>query len=173
MKGNVIFASRYLIMAGVVTALLVLPGCERPPHDRGSTSAAAIGSDPVHDLSRDEAEGGHTLHRHVGRTDTELKQRLDEEPNISAASTYSDRATAERAVGAALEQNRAKIERWLQRPGSHPNLVVDYDGDPRHPLGRSWKRGADAPEPCSQAVVVLKWDGNARYHVLTTYPECR
>src|SRR5689334_2318109 len=48
-----------------------------------------------HDLSADEAMGGHTLQRHVGRTDAELRARLDREPQISSASTYTDRATAE------------------------------------------------------------------------------
>src|SRR5579864_5377284 len=69
------------------------------------------------DLSQDEAAGGHTLRKHVGRSDEELRQRLRHERNIAAASTWSDRETAERAVGTAVEQNREKIERWLNRQG--------------------------------------------------------
>jgi uncharacterized protein YcbX len=109
----------------------------------------------------------------VGRTDEELRERLRHERNISAASTYADRATAEMAVGVALQQNQAKIERWLEREGGHPNLVIDYDGDPAHPIGRTLHRGDDQSQPCSHAVVVLKWDGDHHYHVLTSYPECR
>jgi hypothetical protein len=51
--------------------------------------------------------------------------------------------------------------------------VLDYDGDPSHPIGRSLRRDADQPEPCSHATVVLKWNGDKDYYVLTSYPECR
>ena len=77
-----------------------------------------------------------------------------------------------RAVGAALEQQNNKISLWLDRD-THPNLVLDYDGDAAHPFGRSLRRGEDRVQPCSHAVIVLKWDGPNRYHVLTAYPECR
>ena len=40
--------------------------------------------------------GGHTLARHVDKTDAELAERLRLEPQLSAASTYTDRAVAER-----------------------------------------------------------------------------
>jgi hypothetical protein len=137
------------------------------PLDQRSASA------PLRDLSGDESQGGHTLRKHVGRTDDELRQRLGRERNISAASTWTDRETAERAVGIALEQHRDKIDRWLNHQGGHPNLVVDYDGDSSHPVGRSLRRDADQPEPCSHATVVLKWTGGNNYYVLTSYPECR
>jgi len=130
-------------------------------------------SGPVRDLSQDEAAGGHTLRKHVGRSDEQLRQRLRQERNIAAASTWSDRGTAERAVGTAIEQNQGKIDRWLNRPGGHPNLVIDYDGDPSHPVGRTRRRNADQTEPCSHATVVLKWTGPNDYYVLTSYPECR
>jgi hypothetical protein len=130
-------------------------------------------SGSVRDLSQDEAAGGHTLRKHVGRSDEELRQRLRHERNIAAASTWSDRETAERAVGTAVEQNRERIERWLDRQGGHPNLVIDYDGDPSHPIGRTLRRDADQVEPCSHATVVLKWTGPNDYYVLTSYPECR
>jgi hypothetical protein len=38
-----------------------------------------------YDLGHDEARGGHTLARHVARTDGELRERLARERNISAA----------------------------------------------------------------------------------------
>jgi hypothetical protein len=174
MRSPVPKASPWIVVIAL-TALLAIPGCERPPQDRSVTekNAEQLHSAARHDLSQDESEGGHTLHRHVGRSDEELRQRLEQEPNISAASTYTDRATAESVVATVLEQQRPRIERWLQRSGGHPNLVLDYDGDPKHPIGRSLRRGATSLEPCSHAVVVLKWDGDREYHVLTSYPECK
>lgn len=125
----------------------------------------------IRDLSQDEAAGGHTLRKHVGRTDDELRERLSRERNISAASTWTDRPTAERSIGAALAQNQARIQRWLDRSNSRSNLVLDYDGD--SPLGRTMPRGAGQSEPCSHATIVLKRTGDRDYYVLTAYPECR
>lgn len=169
-------------LAGVFATLasLWLLGCQTTqPRASGSSIAPRTtftegkNSGPPHDLSQDESAGGHTLRKHVGRTNDQLRERLRHERNISAASTWTDRDTAEHAVGIALEQNRAKIERWLNREGGHPNLVIDYDGEPSHPLGRSLRRGADQPEPCAQATIVLRWTGPNDYYVLTSYPECR
>lgn len=124
---------------------------------------------PTRDLAADEEKGGHTLKRHVGKTDADLRQRLAQE-RISTASTYTDRGTAEAAVGAALEQNKDRIERWRNKQGGHPNLVLDYSSD--KPLGRTLHRGDTESQPCSHAVVVLKFDPPNEDHVLTSYPQC-
>ena len=79
-----------------------------------------------YDLERDEHRGGHTLSRHVGRSDADLRERLRREREISAASTYTDRAIAERAVAQALAKNRARVDQWLAREGPRPNLALDY-----------------------------------------------
>jgi hypothetical protein len=137
----------------------------------GASETGTAGS--IRDLSRDESAGGHTLRKHVGRTDDQLRERLRRERNISAASTWTDREAAERAVGSALEQNREKINRWLSRDGGHANLVIDYDGDPAHPIGRSLRRDANQPGPCAHATIVLRWMSPNDYYILTSYPECR
>lgn len=123
------------------------------------------------DLQRDEKRGGHTLSRHVGLTDAQLRERLKREQGISAASTYTDRATAEEAVAAALKASRKRVERWAARDGARTNLVVEWPGTGRV-LGRTLRRGAKEPVPCTRALVVLKWDEEAEiYYVLTSYPE--
>ena len=157
----------------MVTLLLQL-ACQQAAQTSarvGRSSGSA--SVPAHDLSLDDAAGGHTLRKHVGRTDEELEARLRRERNISAASTYTDRATAEMAVGIALQQGHEKIGRWLERTGGHPNLVLDYEGEAARPIGRTLRRGESVAQPCSHAVVVLRWAGGGEYYVLTTYPECR
>ena len=150
---------------------VILVACTHPPAPGNAQSAPFSGAGR-RDLSQDEASGGHTLRKHVGRTDAELRERLEHEREISAASTWNDRASAEATVGAAIADQNSKISRWLGRD-SHPNLVLDYDGDPAHPFGRTLRRGEDQVQPCSHAVIVLKWDGPNNYHVLTAYPECR
>ena len=130
---------------------------------------AALATNNRYDLARDEDRGGHTLERHIGKSDSELRQRLESE-SISADSTYADRATAEMAVGAAIRENNRRIENWLHRPGGHSNLVLDYDSST--PLGRSMRLNDNRSFPCSHAVVVLKWINPQQYYVLTSYPEC-
>lgn len=158
-----------LTLALVLAA--VMAACTHPPNS-GNVQSGPVSATASRDLSQDEAAGGHTLKKHVGRTDAELRERLEHEREISAASTWNDRGSAEAAIGAAIVDQNNKISRWLGRD-SHPNLVLDDDGDPAHPFGRTLRRGEDRVEPCAHAVIVLKWDGPNSYHVLTAYPECR
>jgi len=130
---------------------------------------AALDSSIRYNLQRDEARGGHTLQRHVGKSDAELRERLQNE-SISADSTYADRTTAEMAVAAAIRENPRRIDNWLHRPGGHSNLVLDYDSNA--PLGRSMRLSDAQSFSCAHAVVVLKWINPQTYYVLTSYPEC-
>jgi hypothetical protein len=129
---------------------------------------------PRRDLTLDEQRGGHTLARHVGRTDDQLRQRLRDQPNISAASTYSDRETAERVVGLVLQESADTLEAWTRRRGSRPNLALRTATPRAPPVGRVLNRGARTPVPARGAVVVLRWDQpRDTYYVLTSYPENR
>jgi hypothetical protein len=177
-------AGSILFRRALVSSLLMLLACIACNSQQHGESAVkpdfpvlpkseTAGSGSARDLSQDESAGGHTLRKHVGRTDDQLRERLRHERNISAASTWTDRNTAQQAVGTALEQSRAKIDRWRSRDGGHANLVIDYDGDQSHPIGRSLRRDADQPEPCSHATIVLRWAPPDSYYVLTSYPECR
>jgi hypothetical protein len=165
-----------LILAVVAVALGELLACH-PTSSRGNAAEQSSRSGPLssigpaRDLSQDEAAGGHILRKHVGRTDEQLLERLDHERNISGASTYTDRATAEQVVGAAIARSQGRIQHSLDRGGGHPNLVLDYDSD--QPIGRTINRGESQSRPCSHALIVLKYDAPSGYHVLTSYPECR
>ena len=61
---------------------------------------------PTRDLSQDERAGGHILRKHVGQTEEDLRERLGREQHITGASTYTDRATAEHVVGAAIAESQ-------------------------------------------------------------------
>lgn len=141
-----------------------------PPPAVEQERAAAPAPVPVHDLSVDEAMGGHTLQRHVGRSDAELIERLRREPHISSASTYTDRRTAETVVGAALQSDDRAFKAWRERTGRRPNFALRYRAD--RVIGRSVARGHTTSVPCDRAVIVLSWDnGRRRSYVLTSYPE--
>jgi CDI toxin RNase A-like protein len=176
MRGRVLVFLRSLSVLLTIAVFGALSGCQSP-----STPAAPTNASPstkldalptaLRDLSADEAQGGHTLSKHVGKSDEDLRQRLTREHNISAASTYTDRDTAQKVVGTVLDQQREKIQRWLERSGEHSNLALDYRGE--HPIGRTLRRGSSSAQPCSQALVVLRYAGGGQYYVLTSYPECR
>jgi hypothetical protein len=165
--------------------LLALSGCDQPgsaPHTTVAASSPPLASAPasgardqtpqVRDLAIDESMGGHTLARHVGKSDAELGERLRHEPQISSASTYTDRATAERVVGVALATSSRKLDAWEHRHGRRPNLALYYEDRSNHSIGRSLSRGQPASTPCDRAIIVLRWDERRdRFFVLTSYPE--
>jgi hypothetical protein len=134
-------------------------------------SAGKSGSSDRYDLGRDEQRGGHTLDKHVGRTDEELRERLDRQRDISAASTWTDRTAAEETVAAALRRNQDKVNRWNDRGFPRANLALHFDAG--RPIGRTMHHNESSSEPCSGAVVVLKADRDGGFFVLTTYPEDR
>ena len=128
----------------------------------------------LYDLEHDEALGGHTLARHVGRTDEQLAERLRREPQISAASTYSDALMAKTTIALTIAQSRGRIDAWAARRGPRPNLVLNYVQRTGGPIGRSLARGARQAQPCDRALVVLRWlEREKTWIVLTSYPEAR
>ena len=175
--------ARWLLL--VLASVALHAGCQATPSPQpGATVAEVQRTQPQrapepapaasaerHDLGQDERRGGHTLARHVGRTDDDLRDRLKREPQISAASTYTDRPTAERAVAAALAHDRTRINRWLEREGQRPNLTIDYHDASGASIGRSLMRRSSRVVSCSDALVVLRWDGRDGFYVLTSYPE--
>jgi hypothetical protein len=174
LKRGAIFGAAFFVA-------LALTGCGRseaptpsrsasppPPAAREVSHAERSSSD--RDLSSDDAMGGHTLARHVGKTDDELRERLRREPNISSASTYTDRATAEAVVGAALLSPSRSFETWRNRTGRRPNFVLHYAA--HRVIGRSIGRHRSGAVPCEDALVVVRWDDRReRFYVLTSYPE--
>jgi hypothetical protein len=169
-------ASILILIAFAITVPLC--ACSGQQDKPGRIEAIVVGTTTPapqrfrRNLSEDESHGGHTLSRHVGRTDEDLRQRLQRE-RISAASTYTDVLAAEQTVGATLHTNADRVQNWAQREGRKPNLALDFHGDAAHPVGRTMHRGDSTAQPCSNAVVVLKSEGSNGYYVLTSYPECR
>jgi CDI toxin RNase A-like protein len=140
---------------------------ERSQESRWGTKQSGL----AHDLGADEAQGGHTLSRHVARSDADLRERLEREKNISAASTYTDRATAEAVVSEVLEHN-PRLQRWEDRGGRRPNLTLDYRGVASRPIGRCMQQGSSVAVAAWDAIVVLKASRDGGFYVLTSYPEC-
>ena len=169
---------RTALLLGLALALVSSAGCgaepQRETSPREEHRQAQAGSREAakrYDLSRDEARGGHTLARHVARTDDELRERLARERNITAASTWTDRDTAETAVAEAMAEERGRVDSWMRRGFPRANLALHYNAG--RVIGRSLRRGDSQMVECSSAVIVLRADGPESFYVLTTYPEAR
>jgi hypothetical protein len=165
MKSQHTWRSLFLVSAFWICGCgQISPPVNAPSSEQPRRAPVSIPSADRYDLARDEQRGGHTLERHVGRTDAELQERLERERNISAASTWTDRATAEEVVAEALRAERRRIESWMRR-------ALHYDAG--RAIGRSLRRGENQVVPCTSAVIVLKPSGADSFYVLTTYPEAR
>jgi Bacterial CdiA-CT RNAse A domain len=169
---------RFIFLLCLLGGLFAVSGCgsgqspeDRQEDRRPKVAAEFPTSSSGYDLGRDEQRGGHTLARHVARTDDELRERLGRERNISAASTWTDRATAEAVVGKALAAERGRVESWTRRGFPRANLALHYNAG--RVIGRSLRRGDAQTVPCSSTVIVLRADGPESFYVLTTYPEAR
>ena len=174
---NVSWGSRLWVLA-LSAAFAAAAGCGPPPQTQTpSTTQPTKRNEELrrgtarYDLARDEERGGHTLGRHVGRTDAELQERLERERSISAASTWTDRETAETVVAEALGAERGRVEIWMRRGYPRTNLALHYDAG--RVIGRSLRRDDNHTVDCTSAVIVLRADGPESFYVLTTYPEAR
>jgi len=147
------------------------PVVSHPGETGSGTASSAAPARERHDLSRDEQRGGHILERHVARTDEELRERLQRERNISAASTWTDRETAEETIAEALHAELGRIENWMRRGYPRANLALHFGAG--REIGRSLRRGETETVYCRLAVIVLRADGPDEYYVLTAYPEAR
>ena len=97
----------------------------------GAARVAAIRSGRIH-LTEHEAVagsriGGHTLARHVGRTEAQLRARLAAEPQIPMASSFSSVRTAERAVSRVLRVHAGTVRSWAQTAGQGSRLSLTLD----------------------------------------------
>ena len=81
---------------------------------------------PPNWLQQQENLGGHTISRHVGKTDQQLFNRLINSPRISAASTYPNLPTASTNIQNALRANSTILNRWVIGAAVGEKRVVDY-----------------------------------------------
>jgi filamentous hemagglutinin len=115
-----------------------------------------------------EDAGGHLIERHVGMSDADLANRLATS-NVSSASTFTDRASAETAVSAAIDSNRSAIQDYLAG-NSNGYLAIEYVAPT--PVGTSLSRGATNSVPVNNVRVVITKDPTmpTGYRIVTGYP---
>lgn len=94
---------------------------------------------------------------------------MEAEPNIPAASTFPDRATAESSAARAIAANPQKVEESLSSTNTQTRITHTYT----QPVGVSLLRDRNDYVPAYKAIFVLKKDPRAPegYFLLTGFPE--
>ena len=133
------------------------------------STVAFVPSIPGGGLDFHEAAGGHTLERHVGKTEAQLAQRLASETRISAASSFTDRSVAESAIAEAISRNQSAIDSWMKSRGNR--YTIDYNAN--RIIGITLRRRASKATSASRMKIVLQRSDKLPpgYFILTAYPE--
>ncbi|SDY35332.1 RHS repeat-associated core domain-containing protein, partial [Pseudomonas sp. NFACC08-1] len=121
-------------------------------------------------LAAHEARGGHLMKKHIGRSEAQLRKRLDSEPHVPTASTFPDRATAESKVSSVLRMKETEIDEFLNKKLENKLLLQQSFPSP---AGVGVIRKSGKLEPLSVVTLVLKKskESPVGYNLLTGYVE--
>ena len=133
------------------------------------TTIAFVPSIPGGGLDFHEAAGGHTLKKHVGKTEAELAQRLDSEKRISGASSFTYRSVAEAAIAEAMSKKQSANDSWMKSRANR--YTIDYDANKI--IGITMRRGASKATQTSRLRIILQRSNKLPpgYFILTAYPQ--
>lgn len=117
-----------------------------------------------------ELLGGHTKAKHIGKSESWLKNRLESDPDIGDfASSFRNEAVANRVQGRFVNRFKAEIDEWLKSDRNRP-LSIKFDMN--EPVGIVVERGKNGHIVTSNVRVVLVKDNSLQgWHFLTSFPE--
>ena len=121
-------------------------------------------------LAAEEAAGGHTILKHVGQTEVQLKARLAAEYWVPTASTFHTLQDAQTIVAQALRANKATIISWAKSAQVGDRTRVVFNAG--HVVGSGVTRSSNALVHMTRVRVVLKKVATPDrvYFVLTAFP---
>ncbi|ARJ42897.1 hypothetical protein B1H58_13265 [Pantoea alhagi] len=114
--------------------------------------------------------GGHTLKKHISKTDEELLARLAQSRDTRAATSFYSVEQAEKAISAALRANRFKILHWANTGKIEKTLDITWNAGTT--VGYGFRQGSQIKCTISHVRIVLKgakYNGKP-YFILTSYP---
>lgn len=121
-------------------------------------------------LAHEGTSAGHTLARHVGKTNTWLRRRLanPNQQHVRVASSYNSRALAEDAVAGTLKAQHMNVQVWLSTSSTRPLILTQ---EFNRTIGRSIPRATGQVQNVSKArTMLVKDNSKLGYHVKTSYP---
>ena len=152
------------------------PGYESPqietPRHTGHEREQARASDYVMESRRNvdshDKEGGHTSDMHVGKSADWLRKRLQENPKMKDASSFNDKAIANRVQGRFIKENKAEIKEWLNNKKITGTFVgtITMDRD----IGIVVNRKGKVKTTTRARVVLGKNNSDLGYRAVTSFP---
>lgn len=136
--------------------------------DNGPIDDTPAGQVPGGGLEAHERAGGHTIERHVGKSEEWLINRVNKD-KISAASSFESLPEAERVLSEVIALNQDKIDAWVNGQGGN-RLVLTESFDSK--TGISVARGDNSAEDVFSAKIVLERSDklDTGYRIVTGYP---
>ncbi|URZ05799.1 RNase A-like domain-containing protein [Clostridium felsineum] len=116
-----------------------------------------------------EKNGGHTLERHVSKSNEYLIRRAIQE-DVEAATCYTDKSTATKAVQENLRKNSYNISKWLNEESSGRKI---FDVTNEHIIGKGVladKKHVIYNLNKSRVVLIRDASSEFGFRILTSFP---
>ncbi|RAW83116.1 RNase A-like domain-containing protein, partial [Photorhabdus laumondii] len=112
--------------------------------------------------------GGHTLAKHVGLSEQELRARLS---NVPRASTFYNQEVAEQVISEALKANRIHLENWAKYVPPTVSAPIEYISSTS--IGFGVTKGSKYVEKLYKVRVVLRYSeyNGKPFYILTAFPK--
>ena len=156
-----------------IFSLLVLVGCGGEPQPGGLGDIRQ----PVH-IVLQEHEGehlGHTIERHVAKSDEYLMDRLNNNKKLKTVSTFSSLGMAEASINAVLNMQREQVAEWwrgdLARQAFFARVPTHGRYLTRDILQQEGDGARARPVPDMAVVRVVLARKGEDFYVLTAFPQ--
>jgi len=121
------------------------------------------------DLDLHELLGGHTIEKHVGKTEKWLRQRLKDNPLIEATSSFYNKEVANRAQIQTTKLYGKEFDEWAKNSAS--DFPIKRVIEMNEPAGIVVMRGKDGIQISSKVEVRVVKDNTERgWHIISTFP---
>ncbi|OLL28890.1 hypothetical protein BTH42_25385 [Burkholderia sp. SRS-W-2-2016] len=125
----------------------------------------------MHEAKNGSSIGGHTIEKHVARTEAQLRERLRIEPDRKIVSSFTNLERAESAISEVMRTDAASIRNWAESSGKRRPLTLmqSVQGN----IGYGITRKTGNLTLMNRVVIVLKHQtyNGMPYYILTAYVE--
>ncbi|SCZ69055.1 MULTISPECIES: RNase A-like domain-containing protein [Photorhabdus] len=115
--------------------------------------------------------GGHTLLKHVGLSEQELRARFLISKTMKESSCFYDIKIAEKVISNTIKNNQAKITNWTKYAFGGSRLTIDDVS--KVPVGIGITKGVEGVDQLYKVRVVLYYSefNGKPYYILTAFPK--
>ncbi|NNS09535.1 RNase A-like domain-containing protein, partial [Erwinia sp. JH02] len=131
-----------------------------------------------HEAAKGFSGGGHTLRKHVGKSERELLEKVKRGIQSGsfrpehAASSFTSLDVAEKAISKAVKANRAKIRQWAKGSSADTGFYLTFMYDVKKNVGIIVKYDSTEAVKATKIEVVMKKKqfNNKPYYITTDFP---